>query len=470
MTDATWELFDLLRESASATDHRRGLTTLYGLLLAGRLAELRETTLVRNGITPEQAEQVAYSAGLVLPREARRAILSRAGTGIPQALDAAAKALSKANKPLSWVFAGLSDLARVKGGNVAHSVHTLDGDARTATEDDAADRFRRFASHFDNPSRGEGSHIHPSISTLTALVLNPGPNDRVLVASEGFTPTVSRLLAHHDVKVLHFQAKNEQARREATLLGLLLPEASVEPVEGEPLLRPLTNTAGELQRFDRQCLEPPMGLKLGARDVDRLNEDAFNRFRFGNGLHRNTRALALAQHAIATLEPGGCATLLAAAGVLFRGGREGDMRRALIEADAVEAIIALPGGAVEGSMVETVLLKLVAHKPAARRGQVLFVNVPSPEARDEPALSHAVINQIRTAIETWSGRPRFARVVTIDEMAEQGFVLQPIRFIDDFAPPPPLDWDKERAHLAIVEEAAQAHAADVDELLDNPPA
>ncbi len=357
----------------------------------------------------------------------------------------------------------------MEASTLAVVIHTLDGHACSAGREDAAERFVRFARFFDDPRRGDGAHVTEDVARLTVRVLDAGSEDRVMVATEGLSPTLPQLLDSLGDAGLVFQAASEGVRREAAFLGILQQDGSVDPAEGEPLMHPLTVASGELRRFERICLEPPMGLRLRPREVEHLQDDVHNRFRFGSGLHQNTRELALAQHAMAALAEGGAATLLAPIGILFRGGREGDMRRALIEADAIEMVVALPSGTIEGTGIQTVLVKLVADKLPERRGQVLFVNVDAPESRGTSPLTDEAIEQIQRCAKEWTGHPRFARVVTSAEMAEADFVLQPNRFIDDFEPPPPIDWDLTRKRLAALEESARTHAEEVDDLLANPP-
>ncbi len=317
---------------------------------------------------------------------------------------------------------------------------------------------------FDDAYEG-GTHVSPELSLLTSLILDCRSGQRVFTYGEYLAPTVSRLAQTEGLGSIHFQTPRHMAAREAGLLGLLQGGVNLRVVPGEPLMAPLLSDAKSLQKFDRLLLEPPFGKRLSEKEVAHLNKDPLHRFRHGAGLHRNTRELALAQHALDALDLGGVATLFAPVGVLFRGGLEGEMRRSLIEADVVEAIIALPAGAAVGTNIETALLKLTRHKPAAKRGQVMVVVVPAA-ARGATPLSHEVIEQVRTVVEDWGTRVPFARVVSIKEMREQQFVLQPARFVDDFEPPPTVNWPESLERLRYLDENAANHASIVDELLE----
>ena len=70
-------------------------------------------------------------------------------------------------------------------------------------------------------------------------------------------------------------------------------------------------------------------------------------------------------------------------GVLFRGGAEKEIRRKWLEQDLIEAVIGLPPNLFYGAGIPACILvlrpnlsgqPLNPHKPAERRGQVLFIN------------------------------------------------------------------------------------------------
>ena len=65
-------------------------------------------------------------------------------------------------------------------------------------------------------------------------------------------------------------------------------------------------------------------------------------------------------------------------GVLFRGGAEYKIRRALLEEDLFEAVIGLPAKLFFGTGIPASILILNKAKPEERRGKVLFIDA-SPE-------------------------------------------------------------------------------------------
>jgi hypothetical protein len=447
---------------------RAPLTSLYALMVAGSAAEARETELLRLGVSRAQAESIAYDVGLVLPPSARRAELRAAFELIGQRLAHIAGELRDLH-PLHYdLFEPLHELSRVPTPRLVSLVQAIAADTADCDAENGADRFLAFCAQFSDRS-GPSNHVSEAVGHLTVQVLGCDGDEQIFCAADAVTTSIALLQQTGGEGVLHVQSRSEAARREAALFGLLSNRRDVAVLGGEPLLSPAMEGDGRLRTYDALCLESELGRKLSKRDVERLENDRLARFPLGRGLHRTASDLALAQHAVAAMRPGGRATLLAPAGVLFRGGLEGELRKALLKADWVEAIIALPSGALEGTAIESVLLKLVRDKAPERRGQVLFASVPASDTGKEELLSLERIERIVQCIASWSDEPRLARVVDIDELEAADFTLQPSRFIDDFVPPPPVDWERERRHLAVLEDSTRAWADDITELLDNPP-
>ena len=83
--DPNTDLLATLRELGwPPGEARGGLSSMLGLLLLGRLAELRQASLVQNLLPAEQATALAYSEPLSLPVAARRSTLLRSGSGVEQ--------------------------------------------------------------------------------------------------------------------------------------------------------------------------------------------------------------------------------------------------------------------------------------------------------------------------------------------------------------------------------------------------
>lgn len=119
---------------------------------------------------------------------------------------------------------------------------------------------------------------------------------------------------------------------------------------------------------------------------------------------------------------------------------EGDIRRAMVDADKVEVMIALPGQLFFNTQIPACLWFLVKEK-RARQGEVLFIDarkLGSMISRIQCEFTEGVIDKIAGTVATWregaeSGEYQdvagFCRSVTLAEIAEHGHVLTPGRYV-----------------------------------------
>jgi type I restriction enzyme M protein len=130
---------------------------------------------------------------------------------------------------------------------------------------------------------------------------------------------------------------------------------------------------------------------------------------------------------------------------------EGDIRMALVEADLVDCMIALPGQLFYGTAIPACLWFVArdrSGKPTRggkplrdRRGEVLFIDVRrmgEMVSRVHRELSDDEIASIARTYHAWRGEddagayeelPGFCRATKLEEIREQGFVLTPGRYV-----------------------------------------
>ncbi|MCY3952044.1 MAG: N-6 DNA methylase [bacterium] len=201
---------------------------------------------------------------------------------------------------------------------------------------------------------------------------------------------------------------------------------------------------GELQRFDRVITNPPF-----SQNYDRASLAHPERFVYGYTPEGGKKAdLMFLQHMLAVLKRDGIVATVMPHGVLFRGGAERDIRRRIIEEDLLDTVIGLGPNLFYGTGIPAAILILRAKgaKPAERRCKVLFINADRDygEGRAQNHLRPRDEEKITAAYRDFADVDGFARVVTIDELAENDFNCNIRRYADNAPPPEPHDV---RAHL-----------------------
>lgn len=147
------------------------------------------------------------------------------------------------------------------------------------------------------------------------------------------------------------------------------------------------------------------------------------------------------QHMLHHLKANGRAGIVLANGSMSSSqNSEGDIRRAMVEADVVEVMIALPGQLFFNTQIPACLWFLVKQKPT-RQGEVLFIDarkLGSMISRVQAELTDEVIARIAATVAAWRGEadgetyadlPGYCRSVPLAEIAEHGHVLTPGRYV-----------------------------------------
>lgn len=212
----------------------------------------------------------------------------------------------------------------------------------------------------------------------------------------------------------------------------------------DTLAEPRHLKGGELMRFDRVLTNPPFSLNYSSADMKHKE-----RFRYGYAPETGKKAdLMFAQHVLAVLTPDGIGATVMPHGVLFRGGKEKDIREGIIEDDRLEAVIGLAPNLFYGTGIPACVLVLrgTDPRPAERRGKVLFINADREftAGRAQNYLDPQHAEKIVAAYEAYEDIPGFARVVDVKELRENDFNLNIRRYVDNTPPPEPQDV---RAHL-----------------------
>jgi type I restriction enzyme M protein len=174
---------------------------------------------------------------------------------------------------------------------------------------------------------------------------------------------------------------------------------------------------------------------------DRLREDT--RWKFGAPPVGNAN-YAWLQHIIHHLAPKGTAGVVLANGSMSSAqGGEGDVRRAMIEADVVDCMIALPGQLFYSTPIPACLWFLARNKNPGvdRRGEVLFIDARKHGHlvdRTRKEFSNEEIVEIGRTYHAWRGEsaagayedvPGFCKAATLEEIREHDHVLTPGRYV-----------------------------------------
>jgi type I restriction enzyme M protein len=185
---------------------------------------------------------------------------------------------------------------------------------------------------------------------------------------------------------------------------------------------------------------PPFAQNYDSKEMQLKQE----RFQYGFCPETGKRAdLMFVQHMLFTLETNGMMATVMPNGVLFRGRAEKKIRQSFIDDDHLDTVIGLPPNLFYGTGIPACILVMWAKgaKPTKRKGKVLFINADAEyqAGRAQNYITPEHIEKIASTFEEFKPLPRYAAVVTREQLESEGYDCNIRRYVDNSPPPEPQD-------------------------------
>ena len=134
-------------------------------------------------------------------------------------------------------------------------------------------------------------------------------------------------------------------------------------------------------------------------------------------------------HELYHLEDDGIMTIVLPHGVLFRGGEEEKIRKTLVERNHIEAIIGLPANIFFGTSIPTLIMVL---KRTRSESDILIIDA-SKNCEKTGKNNKLRARDIKEIVDTLHCRkdvPKYAKLVTKEEVRENGYDLNIPKYVD----------------------------------------
>ena len=305
----------------------------------------------------------------------------------------------------------------------------------------------RFAS--DSGKKGGEFYTPGEVSELLARLLAPRKGSRICdptCGSGSLLIQVADAVGDTDFS-LYGQEMNGSTWALCRMNMLVHNKDSARIEWGDTLLNPKLIEGDSLMKFDVVVANPPFSLdkwngesdaeaKKGGKALTAADMDKFHRFH--RGIPPKSKGdYAFISHMIESAkEDGGRVGVIAPHGVLFRGGAEGRIRKALIEENLLDAVIGLPEKLFFGTGIAAVILLFKKGRAQAGHGttDVLFIDASGEfvDGTNQNKLGEEQINKIVAAYRKYQTAPKYAYRATAAEIAENDFNLNIPRYVDTF--------------------------------------
>ncbi len=300
--------------------------------------------------------------------------------------------------------------------------------------------IERFAE--GSGKKGGEFYTPHAVSVLLAKLIAPKPGNRIYdptCGSGSLLITVAEEVHNDDGTpsrdfAIYGQESNSETRA-LSKMNMFLHELDAARIElGDTINNPKHKAGDALMKFDVVVANPPFSLDKWGHE--RAAGDAYGRFRNWGVPPKTKGDYAFILHMIASANEQGQVGVIVPHGVLFRGSSEGLIRRKLMEANLLDAVIGLPANLFFGTSIPAAILIFRKNRSQT---DILFIDA-SRDFEPGKRQNHLRDADISRVVDTYQAFrrgddatvERYSAVVTPEKIAENDYNLNIPRYVDTF--------------------------------------
>lgn len=211
---------------------------------------------------------------------------------------------------------------------------------------------------------------------------------------------------------------------------------------GDTLEEPLNEKDGQLIQFDRVIANPPF-----SQNYNKATMQYTARFSYGFAPETGKKGdLMFVQHMLASCKRTGRVVVVMPHGVLFRGGKEKEIRENMLRADVLEGIISLPPQLFYGTGIPACIMVFNKSKPDNLKNKVFIVNADKDyaEGKKQNTLRPEDVEKIDFVFTHKIEEAGYSKLIDVATIAANEYTLNIRRYVDNTPLPEPEDV---KAHL-----------------------
>lgn len=319
----------------------------------------------------------------------------------------------------------IEHMSELKVGNNNYSADVM-GDAYEYLIKKFADLSKKNAGEFYTPR---------TVVKFMVMLLDPQAGDTVYDPACGTGGMLIEAIRHIDNDHMTYgkiygQEKNLSTSAIARMNLFLHGAREFKIVQGDTLVDPSFTEGNHLKTFDCVLANPPFSLKhWGAAAFE---HDKYGRNIWGSPSNSNAD-FAWLQHMVASMDKKhGRVAVVLPQGVLFRTGKDGKMRKKLVDSDLLEAVITLKGGIFYGAGVSACILFLKREKSKNHIGRVCMIDaseIYTPQ-RAQNYMSEDDIAEVYKLYTDYQDVIERCKIVTLKDIKDKGYTLSTNVYIE----------------------------------------
>ena len=452
-----WRAADKLRSNMDAAEYKHVVLGLIFLkYISDAFAEqhaLLEADRAQ-GADPEDPDEYRAANIFWVPKEARWSSLQAAAKQptIGKVIDDAMLAIERDNPSLKGVLPkdyARPSLDKQRLGQLIDLIGTIGlGDEANRSKDIIGRVYEYFLSQFAGAEGKKGGQFYTPRCVVRVLVEMLAPyRGRVYdpcCGSGGMFVQSEKFVEAHGGRIGNISIYGQESNY--TTWRLAKMNLAIRRIEGNLGKEHADSFHRDLHpdlKADFILANPPFNISNWGGE--RLKDD--KRWQFGTPPAENAN-FAWLQHIFYHLAPNGTAGVVLANGSMSSNqSGEGEIRRAMVEADVVDCMVALPGKLFYTNSIPACLWFLARNKNPGkglrdRRGGVLFIDarkLGTMVDRTHRELTEEDIRKIADTYHAWRGDVEatgaykdisgFCKSASLEDIRQHGYVLTPGRYV-----------------------------------------